>query len=293
MTDGLHHPTHFAITPLRDRDAIPAVGALSTAIFNGPERSHAIVQANALQKALLLFVTQSAQHPDCVLAFQTKARMHQLVCQLARAGKQKQPFCVEVEPAYRLPFAVLQTRQLAEHSGSVLRVIMRHHLANRLVIGDHTRWRRIDAIPDGLSIDFDLVAKLDTLPYVRWLVVDGDTPFQDELLHFKARTKTRLRQNLVQLGRFDLRLQHPFDRQGLSISPLVTVKAPGYNVSELIALRSLALSRASMARLGRRWSYRCFGSTRNGRFLGFGRMLCDRPGTCTSMISHRQVSLAV
>ena len=218
--------------------------------------------------------------------------MHQLVCQLARAGEQKQPFCVEVEPAYRLPFAVLQTRQLAEHSGSVLRVIMRHHLANRLVIGDHTRWRRIDAITNRLPIDFDLIAKLDALTYVRWLVVDGDTPFQDELLHFKARTKTRLRQNLVQLGRFDLRLQHPFDRQGLSISPLVTVKAPGYNVSELIALRSLALSRASMARLGRRWSYRCFGSTRNGRFLGFGRMLCDRLGNCTSMISHRRVGLA-
>ena len=110
MTDGLHHPTHFAITPLRDRDAIPAVGALSTAIFNRPERSHAIVQANALQKALLLFVAQSTQHPDRVLTFQTKARMHQLVCQLARAGKQKEPFRVQVKPAYRLPFAVLQTR---------------------------------------------------------------------------------------------------------------------------------------------------------------------------------------
>ena len=53
---------------------------------------------------------------------------------------------------------------------------MRHHLANRFVIGDHTRWRRIDAITNRLPIDFDLIAKLDALTYMRWLVVDGDTP---------------------------------------------------------------------------------------------------------------------
>ena len=103
---------------------------------------------------------------------------------------------------------------------------MRHHLANRLCDRRSHAVAGIDAITNRLPIDFDLVAKLDALPYVRWLVVDGDTPFQDELLHFKARTKTRLRQNLVQLGRFDLRLQHPFDRQGLSISPSSLSKRP-------------------------------------------------------------------
>ena len=69
---------------------------------------------------------------------------------------------------------------------------MGHDFANRLVVGNHTCRRWVDADPDGFAIDLDLIAKLNALPNVGGLVVDRNPAFQYELLHFQARAHARL-----------------------------------------------------------------------------------------------------
>jgi hypothetical protein len=60
---------------------------------------------------------QRAQHAHGVLALHAEARVHQLVGQVAGGGEQQQAFGVHVQAAHRLPLALLQARQLAEHRG--------------------------------------------------------------------------------------------------------------------------------------------------------------------------------
>ena len=85
---------------------------------------------------------------------------------------------------------------------------MRHHFTHRLVVRDDTSRRRIYAEMNGLAVDTNLVAILDTLPDVRGLVVDRNAPFENQLLHLQPRTHACLRQYFMQLGRFHLRQQH-------------------------------------------------------------------------------------
>ena len=143
--------------------------------------------------------------------------MHQRVRQLARAGKQQQTFGVQVQTADRLPLAVLQLGQLAEYGGAVLRIVVRHHFAHRLVIGNHACGRWIDTEADGLSVDLDDVAKLNALTDVSRFVVDRDTAFQNQLLHLQTRAHAGLGQHLVQLGRIDLRSQHTLGGHGAAV----------------------------------------------------------------------------
>ena len=90
---------------------------------------------------------------------------------------------------------------------------MGDHFSHRLVVRNDARGRRVDAVADGLAIDLDLIAKLDSLPNVGWLVVDGDAPLHDELLHLKPRAHARLCQHFMKLGRFCLRGQYAFWRR--------------------------------------------------------------------------------
>ena len=69
-----------------------------------------------------------------------------------------------------------QTRQLAKHRGAVLRIVMRHHFANRLVVRQHPRWWRFDAVVNRLAVDANSVTKLDALTDVGRLVIDRDPP---------------------------------------------------------------------------------------------------------------------
>ncbi|MOA28919.1 hypothetical protein D3C78_1498970 [compost metagenome] len=112
--------------------------------------------------------------------------MHQVVGQFTGVGEQQQAFGVQVEAADGLPFALVQARQAAEHGRAVLRVVMADDFAGRLVIGQHARFRRLDAKADGLAVDLDLVAVLHALAHVGRLVVDRNLAFEDELFHFQA-----------------------------------------------------------------------------------------------------------
>ena len=82
--------------------------------------------------------------------------------------------------------------------------------ASWLVVRNHTCGRWVDADPDGLAIDLDLIAKLNALSNVGGLVVDRNPAFQNQLLHFQARAHTRLGQHLMQLGAFGHGCQNAF-----------------------------------------------------------------------------------
>ncbi|MDT4822278.1 hypothetical protein FQZ97_554750 [compost metagenome] len=231
MAHRLEQAAHLAIAAFGNGHAVPAVGAFATTVFDGAELRHAVVQAHALEQLLLFFAGERAQHAHRVLALQAEARVHELVGQIAGAAEQQQAFGVQVEPADRLPLALLQTRQLAEHRRAVLRIVVRDDLAHGLVVRDHARRRRCDAVADRLAVDLDLVAVLDALADVGWLVVDRDAALQDELLHLEARTKTGLRQHLVQLGRIGLGQQHALERRHLGTF-LVGVELAGNDVGK-------------------------------------------------------------
>src|SRR5690349_7997458 len=161
MADRLEQAPHLAVAALGDGDAVPAVGAFAAALLDGAELRHAVVQPHAFEQPLLLLGTERAEHAHGVFALQAEARMHQLVGEFARTGEQQQAFGIQVEAADRLPLALLQARQLAEHGRPILRVVVRDDLADRLVIGDDARRRRRDPVADRLAIDLDLVAVLD------------------------------------------------------------------------------------------------------------------------------------
>ena len=74
---------------------------------------------------------------------------------------------------------------------------MGHNFANRLVVCNHAcRWW-VDADPDRFAIDLNLIAKLNALTNVGWLVVDRNPAFQYELLHFQSRAHARLSQHFM------------------------------------------------------------------------------------------------
>ena len=109
---------------------------------------------------------------------------------------------------------MLQARQPAENRGSVLRVVVGHHLASGLVIRQHP-WRgRQHADTNGLAIDFDHITKLNALPDVSWLTIDGNAPLQNQLLHLQPRPQSRLCKHLVQLGIVRLRQKYPLGHLG-------------------------------------------------------------------------------
>jgi hypothetical protein len=196
--------------------------------------------------------------------------MHELVSQFARAGEEQQSFCVQVKAPYRLPLSLLEARQATEYRWSILRIIIGYHLANRFVICNHSGRRWINPIPNGLTVDFDLIAVLNALANVSWLVVDGDAALKNELLHFQSRPQPGLGQYLVQLGRFNLWRQNTLGNW--KVSPfLIRIELPRYDIFKPDGFQgSLALStRVPVMRSA------CVGAGLVCRALGAGRFHTD------------------
>ena len=209
MAHRLKHPPHFAVASLCNRDTVPTVDALATAsLLDGAKLRRTIVEHNPVEQTLLFGRAQRPEHPHRVLALQAKARMHQLVGQFARAGQQQQAFGIEVQPSDRLPLALVELGQLAKDGRAVLRIVVGHHLAGGLVVGNHPRRRRCDAHAQRLAIDLDRIAELNALADVGRLIVDRNAALQNQLLHLQARAQTGLGQHLVQLGAFGLGREH-------------------------------------------------------------------------------------
>ena len=209
MAHGFKHAAHLAVAAFGNRHPVPAVGPLTATGFNRAELRHAVVQRHALKQAFFLFVAQRTEHPHGVFTLQAEARMHQSVGQLTGTCQEQQSFGVQIQPPDRLPFALEQLGQAPENGWTILRVIVCHHFAGRLVVGDDAGRRRINLYADGFAVDLDGVAKLDALADMGRLGIDGNPPFQNQLLHLQTRTQTRLGQHLVQLGGFWLGQQHP------------------------------------------------------------------------------------
>ena len=127
---------------------------------------------------------------------------------------------------------MVQAWQPAKHGGSVLRVIVGHHFTGWLVVRDHTWWRGCNAHFELLAVDLDLVAELHPLTDVGGHVVDRHMALGDQFFHLDARSQTRLRQHLVQLGRLGLWQQHAF-AQALVFAGGLDVKLARHDVGEL------------------------------------------------------------
>ena len=229
MPDRFEHATDLAVTPLGNGDPVPAIGALSPAGFDGAELSHTIIKRHAFEQAFFFLVVQRAQYAYGVFTFEPKARMHQLIGQLTRTRQKQQALSVQIKTSYRLPFTLEQLGQPPEHGRPILRIVMRHDLACRLVVGDNAgRWR-INPHPNRLAIDLDGIAELDALPDVGGLGIDRNASFKNQLLHFQAGPQAGLRQYFVQFGGFGLRRQHSF-RQIERHILFVSVKLAGHHV---------------------------------------------------------------
>src|SRR5690606_6131882 len=181
MPHRFEHAADFTVATFGDGDAVPAVGAFAPSVLDGTEGGHSIIQAYTIQKLLLFFIAQGAQHAHRVLPLQPKAGVHQLVGQLARTGKQQQPFRVQVQTPDRLPLTLREPRQLAKYRGAVLWVVVGYHLTNRLVVSDDPCRRRVNPVANGFAIDLDLIAELDALADMGRLIVHRNAPLQNEL----------------------------------------------------------------------------------------------------------------
>ena len=185
MANRFDHATHFTVASFGNRDPVPAIGTFTATGFDGAKLGDAVIQRDAIEQFALLLGAEVAQDPHGVFTLKSKPGMHQVVGQAARIGEQQQAFGVQVEPANGLPFALMQFGQSPEHRGAVLRIVVRDDFARGLVIRNDPGGRRVNTHPDRLAVDFDMVAKLDPLSDVGRFVIDGDAPFNDELLHLE------------------------------------------------------------------------------------------------------------
>jgi len=124
MAHRFKHASNLAVSAFGNRHLVPAVGAFTTARFEGAELGHSVVKLHAIEQALFLLVVQCAQNAHRILTLQPKTRMHQPVGELARAGQQQQAFGIEVQTADRLPLALKQFGQAPKHRRAILRVVM-------------------------------------------------------------------------------------------------------------------------------------------------------------------------
>ena len=267
MTYRLKHTSYFTVSALRNGHPVPAIRAFATALFNRAKLGHAVVELDTIGQSLLFLPAQGSQNSNGVLPLQSKARVHQMICQLPRTAEQEQSLGVEVKPADRLPFALKQLGQTAKHSGPVLRIVVGNHLTSGLVVSDDPgRWR-INPDANRLAIDLDMVSKLNPLANVCGLIVDRDAPLHDELLHLQSRTHAVLGQHLVQLGIFGLWGQDPPGRLQVWLC-FICIEQTRHHVIESTALR---------AGLHGRWV--C-------RLLGLQDWRCRLRGRQAAHISH-------
>ena len=79
-----------------------------------------------------------------------------------------------------------QIRQPPEDGGSLLRVVVRHHLTRWLVISQHAGWRRRDAVAHRLAVELNAVAERNALARVGHFAVDRDSALANHLLEIAA-----------------------------------------------------------------------------------------------------------
>jgi len=83
MTDDFEKTSHLAVSTFGDDHFVPVVHALAATVFDALESCLLAVDLHPLDQTGLGFRTQHTQRTHCVLTFDTEARMHQLIGQVA------------------------------------------------------------------------------------------------------------------------------------------------------------------------------------------------------------------
>jgi D-alanyl-D-alanine dipeptidase len=128
-----HHAPDLAIAAFMQADGQPGVVALAR-IQAGVDRpvSHAL-DRDALGQRRQRALVRHAVHPHAIAADPAVRRQLQFPGQRAVVGQQQQPLAVQVEPP-DADHTRQARRQLFEHCRAALRIAMRRHQADRLVI---------------------------------------------------------------------------------------------------------------------------------------------------------------
>ena len=142
-----HHPPHLAVAPLAQAHGEPGILPLARV---EPRLDRAIgdaVDGDALRQCGQPAVVRRAVHPHAVAPEPAGRGQLQPAGQRAVVGQQQQALAGEVKPA-DADHARQLGRQPLEHRGAALRVAMRGHQADRLVVAPKPRaLRHRDHVP--------------------------------------------------------------------------------------------------------------------------------------------------
>ena len=134
VAHGFNHAANLPVAPLGNGDAVPAIGALATAIFNRAELRHAIVQQHAGQQCFLFIGTQGPKNAHGIFPLQAESGVHQLVGQVAGAGEKQQSLGIQVQTPDRLPLALRQFGQATKNRWTDLRIVMGDDLTRSILL---------------------------------------------------------------------------------------------------------------------------------------------------------------
>src|SRR5690606_9421424 len=97
QANRFEHTAHLAVASLRQRHAIPVVGALASFVAQRPETRRAILELDAGRERGDLLVSEPAEQAYGVFALHLVTRVHHLVGQRAVIGEQQQTGSVEIK----------------------------------------------------------------------------------------------------------------------------------------------------------------------------------------------------
>jgi hypothetical protein len=83
MAHSFQHAANLPVAAFRNRDPIPAVGALSTTVFDGPKLGDTVFELDTIQQGLLLLLGESTKHTNRIFTLQPKTGVHQIIRKLA------------------------------------------------------------------------------------------------------------------------------------------------------------------------------------------------------------------
>ncbi len=117
-------------------------------------------------------------------------RMHEPVGQFAVRGKKQQTCRVDIQPAHRNPSLALELGQSVENSWPALGILTRCNLALGLVIDKHASLGFENTVQaDGLSVDFDRVARRQLRTKICRYTIDSDSTRLNQGLQLTAGTE--------------------------------------------------------------------------------------------------------
>ena len=197
-------PPHFAIAALAKNDVEPSVGAIPSRRPQRLETRFAIAQDNARRQRGERVGTRGAVYSNRVLAFDSRARMHEPVRKFAVVGKQQQSGGVEVKSPDGDPSSPAERGKPVENRRSPERVTAGRHLSGRLVVADEPAPG--GGSPHDLPIHTQDIVGRCPIPEGCGTPVDADPARGDPALGLAPRGQTGVRQDLLELfGRFDFR----------------------------------------------------------------------------------------